>query len=202
MIGRGELDSVTNRENLLLLAIHRDAHLAARVVSRFTSIYAQHREPIVLRVDAPDARVIAFRNAGLPRSARIAQNVVDLVLLSPRTICAGHLLTRHKRLDGVLFLAHDAARLQLRMNAPIDFRARQIVGRHYQRAFRRLDIFARDGRDALLVPFHFMHAALPVKAVNGRANLTARQLLDSLLQFRVFLSHNPFEPHRPHSGFL
>ena len=47
-----------------------------------------------------------------------------------------------------------------------------------------------------------MHSALTVKAVNGSANLTARQLLDSLLQFRVFLAHDFFEPHRPHSGFL
>jgi hypothetical protein len=47
-----------------------------------------------------------------------------------------------------------------------------------------------------------MHAALSVKAVDSRANLTTRQLLDCLLQFRVFLSHDFFEPHRPHSGLL
>src|SRR5208282_4875449 len=61
---------------------------------------------------------------------------------------------------------------------------------------------ACDGRDALLTPFHFMHAALPVKAFDGRANLTTRQLLNSSLQFRVLLSHALFEPHRPHPGFL
>jgi hypothetical protein len=43
---------------------------------------------------------------------------------------------------------------------------------------------------------------LPVKTVDGRANLTVSQLLDSLLQLRIFLPHNLFEPHRPHSGFL
>ena len=47
-----------------------------------------------------------------------------------------------------------------------------------------------------------MHAALPVKAFDGPANLTTRQLLDGLLQLRVFLSHNLFEPHRSHSSFL
>jgi len=67
-----------------------------------------------LRVDTFDARVIALRNAGLPRTARVAQNIdaarlqlcVHLVLLRPRTICAGHLLTRHQRLDWVLVSAH------------------------------------------------------------------------------------------------
>src|ERR1019366_6213215 len=57
-------------------------------------------------------------------------------------------------------------------------------------------------RDALLVPFHFMYAALPVKASDARANLTTRQLLDGLLQFRVLLPHDLFEPHRSHSSFL
>ena len=67
-----------------------------------------------MRVDTFDARVIALRNAGLPRTARVAQNIdaarlqlcVHLVLLRPRTICAGHLLTRHQRLDWVLVSAH------------------------------------------------------------------------------------------------
>src|ERR1700693_5347660 len=88
------------------------------------------------------------------------------------------------------------------MDALIDFRARQIVRRYHERAFRRFGILTRNGRDALVVPFHFMYAALPVKAVDGRSNLTARQLLDSLLQFRVLLPHNLFEPHRSHSSFL
>ena len=155
-----------------------------------------------MRVDALDARVFALRNAGLPRTARIAQNVVNSVLLCPTAIRSGHLLTRYKRLDLVFFPADASARLQLCMNALIDFRARQIVGRNDQRTFRRFGILARDGRDALLMPFHFMHAALPVKAIDGRANLTTRQLLNSLLQFRVLLSHNLFESHRPHSSFL
>src|SRR5260370_19675828 len=47
-----------------------------------------------------------------------------------------------------------------------------------------------------------MYATLPVQAVDSRANLTTRQLLDGLLQFRVLLSHNLFEPHRSHSSFL
>src|SRR5258708_722812 len=86
MIRRGKLDTVSNREGLLLFAIHRDAHLAARVIGRFTSIHAQHREPIVLRVDALYARVFALLNASLPRTARVAQNIVNLVFL--RTLCA------------------------------------------------------------------------------------------------------------------
>jgi hypothetical protein len=88
------------------------------------------------------------------------------------------------------------------MDALIDLRTRQIVGRHHQRAFRRLGILACDGRDALLVPFHFMYAALPSKAIDGRANLATRQLLDGLLQFWVFLAHDLFESHCSHSRFL
>jgi hypothetical protein len=60
------------------------------------------------------------------------------------------------------------------MDALIDLRARQIVRRYHQRTFRRLGILARNGRDTLLVPFHFMYASLPVKAVDGRADLTTR----------------------------
>ena len=51
-------------------------------------------------------------------------------------------------------------------------------------------------------PFHFMHAALPVKTFDCRSNLTVRQLLDGLLQLRVALPHDLFEPHRAHSRFL
>src|SRR5208337_4415981 len=60
MIRRGELDTVSNRECLLLLAIHGDAPLAARVIGRFTPIHAQHREPILLSVDALYARVFTL----------------------------------------------------------------------------------------------------------------------------------------------
>ena len=123
MMGRGELDTVANRECLLLLAIHRDAHLSARVIGRFTSVHAEHGELIVVRFDALYARVFALLNASLPRTARVAQNVVDFVLLRPGTICAGHFLARHQRSYGALVSAHLTVRLQFCMDAPIDLRA-------------------------------------------------------------------------------
>jgi len=109
---------------------------------------------------------------------------------APTAIRAGHLVTRHKRVDGVLLLAYNAARLQLIMYPLIDLGARTVVRRNHECVFRSLGILARDSRDAFLVALYLMDSTLPIKTFDSGSNLTVRQLLDGFLQFRVALPHD------------
>ncbi len=119
-------------------------------------------------------QVFSLLDAGLLRCARVPQDVIDLVLLCPTAVRAGHLLTRNKRPHGMLLLAHKSTRLQLIMYPLIDLAARTVVGRNDECSAGRLGILPRNGRNAFLVSLYLMHTALLVKAFDCGSNLAAR----------------------------
>ena len=102
----------------------------------------------------------------------------------------------------MLLLADDPLGLKLSVNRLVDFHAGAIVGRDHQRAVRQPGILLCDGLDPLFTPLHLVDAALPLQSGNCLPNLAMREMLDGLLQLRVFLAHDLIELHRFHAAIL
>ncbi len=56
-----ELNAISNGEDLLFGAIHRDAHLTTRIVGRLLPIAAHHREQVVLPIHSKHLGVLLAR---------------------------------------------------------------------------------------------------------------------------------------------
>src|SRR5580698_6553488 len=61
--GRSELDTVAQRERLLLFPINGHAHLPARIVGSFATVCARDRQQILLRLNAHNTRILSLAYA-------------------------------------------------------------------------------------------------------------------------------------------
>src|ERR1700679_1502967 len=197
-----ELHTVSDTESSFLFAVHRNALLTARIVGAFRSVLPLDSEPVTRSIDAGHSRILTFTDTSLFGRAAIPQYIAYLVACRPHPVCAGEVLPWHKHLHPMLFFANNTSVLQLSTNGLIDLNPRAVIRRYSQRFLRRLRILLRDRRKALRWIFHFMHPALPLQSYDGLSYLAACELLDYLLQLRIFLTHDLIELHRLHTRVL
>ena len=128
MRGRGELHPVSGGERPLLLPINGDTLLAAWIVALLRAVLQLHGQPVAGSVDALHPRVFAFSDAGFLRAAAVAQHIAHVVPFGPGAVRSGEILTRHKYLGAMLFLADHALRLQFSVDRLVNLRAGTVVG--------------------------------------------------------------------------
>lgn len=118
------------------------AALALSFTARSSTCSVAHplREPLRTR-PAPDAQLLA--------AFRVPNDVTFAILRGPGAICAGHVLARNEHLCSMVFVADDAAILQLLPDVIVELPPALIVGSNNECAARAVGVVSGDRFESL-----------------------------------------------------
>jgi hypothetical protein len=106
-----QMPPFSHREGPLLLAVYGYALLSPWIVALFCAVLPLDGEPVAVRIDTLNPRILAFADAGFLRAAAVAQHVAHVVPGRPHAVRSREVLARHKHLGAILFPADNALRL-------------------------------------------------------------------------------------------
>ena len=127
-VRRCELHAVAFGEGPLRFTVERHALQAARIVAGLLATFAPDREQVFFCIDTFHARIFSGFDAMRLAAFRVAYDVARFILLGPLTVCAGDLLPGDEHSHVSLPVVHLAGLLHFRVDHPVDFHARLVVG--------------------------------------------------------------------------
>ena len=135
-------------------------------------------------------------------AARIANDVVDLIVAGPGSFGSGHVLALNEDTECMVFRGKCSVGLQFLPHGDVQLAAGSIVRRNDQSLLGRFDVALGDSADALFCVGNFLHAALLLERVERGGDLTCGQQFDGGFECRVLLANDLIELGRAHSGLL
>src|SRR5439155_25388062 len=130
-------------------------------------------QQILLRVDTFDSCVFSCFDALSLAAFCVSRDVARFILLGPLTVCTGDLLACYEHSHVSLPVVHLSCLLHFRVDHPVDFHARLVVGRNNEGSFRLLRVFMGVCFEPFVRICNFMDAPLCIELLDCLLYLSA-----------------------------
>ena len=182
--------------------IHAHAGEPARIVIRQLSGRLLDGEQVGGRVNADHLSILSRFDSSALASARISDDIVDLIATGPGPFGSRHVLALYKNSEAVIIWRDSPIGFQFLADCDVQLVPGSIVWRDDKCLFRRVGVAPGDGANAFSGIGNFRDATLFLKSVQRGRNLTCCEHFDSGFEFWVSLADDLIEFGRAHSGLL